>query len=284
MKGPSGFTGSARVPWGEKISFKFIVDGYWTTHEGQPTESDLSGNVNNIYTAPQKPVPEESSKTNGTLAAVSDKVADASKPVADTTDKVVAQAKDTATDVSEATPSTNQVVEQIQSTAADVSEALPSTNQIITQAKDTAAAASATVADLTSQAVARAQEAAGGASESATEAAGHVAAQVQETVAQGKEALPAQTGKPEDEASSSPHFPQLVTDITNAILATDGTSSALQYVTSGVGAAIHGVIGIDPINAEQVRQYLGLTCPVTYSLLCPDCHPDSQGGCRIHYP
>jgi hypothetical protein len=47
-------------------------------------------------------------------------------------------------------------------------------------------------------------------------------------------------------------FPQLVSDFATTIAATDGTSSAFSYVASGVGAAIHGVIGLDPINPDQM--------------------------------
>ncbi|KAI0786437.1 hypothetical protein C8Q75DRAFT_273329 [Abortiporus biennis] len=54
----SGFQGSIHIPWGQKVSYKYIVDGRWTTTETQPTESDPIGNVNNVYTAPPQPKPE----------------------------------------------------------------------------------------------------------------------------------------------------------------------------------------------------------------------------------
>lgn len=54
-KGPAGFHGSTRIPWNERIAYKFIVDGEWKLLEGQPTEPDRDGNVNNIYTAPPPP-------------------------------------------------------------------------------------------------------------------------------------------------------------------------------------------------------------------------------------
>jgi len=55
------------------------------------------------------------------------------------------------------------------------------------------------------------------------------------------------TGEPE--AVSDLQFPQIVAD---TVAAREGTVSALNYLASGVGAAIHGVVGIDPINAEQI--------------------------------
>lgn len=54
-KGPAGFHGSIRIPWNGRIAYKFIVDGKWKLLEGQPTEPDRDGNVNNIYTAPPPP-------------------------------------------------------------------------------------------------------------------------------------------------------------------------------------------------------------------------------------
>ena len=54
------------------------------------------------------------------------------------------------------------------------------------------------------------------------------------------------------EVASDPHFPQIVADMADTVAALEGTTSALDYVASGLGAAIHGVVGIDPINAEQV--------------------------------
>ncbi|KAH7916811.1 hypothetical protein BJ138DRAFT_1121615 [Hygrophoropsis aurantiaca] len=52
-----GFEAKVRVPWGEKIPYKFIVDGRWVTRDDQPTEPDEPGNINNIYLAPSKPEP-----------------------------------------------------------------------------------------------------------------------------------------------------------------------------------------------------------------------------------
>ncbi|KAH9912703.1 immunoglobulin E-set, partial [Fomitopsis serialis] len=54
-KTPAGFEGTARVPFGTKVAYKYVVDGRWTTADGQPTELDPIGNLNNVYTAPPAP-------------------------------------------------------------------------------------------------------------------------------------------------------------------------------------------------------------------------------------
>ncbi|KAI0959383.1 hypothetical protein AcW1_004222 [Taiwanofungus camphoratus] len=66
----SGFEGRANVPWGEKVPYKYIVDGRWTTTDDQPTEYDSIGNLNNVYRSPARPavVPETSISIAGTVA------------------------------------------------------------------------------------------------------------------------------------------------------------------------------------------------------------------------
>ncbi|KAG1820546.1 carbohydrate-binding module family 48 protein, partial [Suillus subaureus] len=54
-KGTSGFVGNVRVPWNEKVPYKFIVDGKWVTRNDRPTELDGAGNLNNVLIAPSKP-------------------------------------------------------------------------------------------------------------------------------------------------------------------------------------------------------------------------------------
>ncbi|EAU84619.1 hypothetical protein CC1G_00138 [Coprinopsis cinerea okayama7 len=55
-----GFVGTVKVPWGEKVKYKFVVDGRWMTLKGQPTEMDPGGYINNVFTVPQKPCIEPS--------------------------------------------------------------------------------------------------------------------------------------------------------------------------------------------------------------------------------
>lgn len=56
-KSTSGFVGNVRVPWNEKVPYKFIVDGTWVTRSDRPTELDSAGNLNNVLIAPSKPTP-----------------------------------------------------------------------------------------------------------------------------------------------------------------------------------------------------------------------------------
>lgn len=56
-KSTSGFVGNVRVPWNEKVPYKFIVDGKWVTRGDRPTELDGAGNLNNVLIAPSKPTP-----------------------------------------------------------------------------------------------------------------------------------------------------------------------------------------------------------------------------------
>ncbi|EPQ59650.1 hypothetical protein GLOTRDRAFT_15331, partial [Gloeophyllum trabeum ATCC 11539] len=56
-KTPSGFEAKVHVPWSQKIMYKFVVDGRWTTADGQPSEYDSAGNLNNVYQSPPKPEP-----------------------------------------------------------------------------------------------------------------------------------------------------------------------------------------------------------------------------------
>lgn len=76
----TGFEAPVRIPWQDKITYKFIVDGNWTTSDQQPTETDSSGFVNNVYTAPPKPelptvdVPEPEPEAEATGTGMDEKV------------------------------------------------------------------------------------------------------------------------------------------------------------------------------------------------------------------
>jgi Glycogen recognition site of AMP-activated protein kinase len=67
------------------------------------------------------------------------------------------------------------------------------------------------------------------------------------------------------EAPSGPPFPQIVADMADTVSAREGTTSAFNYVASGLGAVIHSVVGYDPINAGQVT--IGCAQLVLYSSL-----------------
>ena len=54
-------------------------------------------------------------------------------------------------------------------------------------------------------------------------------------------------------------FPQILSDLASTIVARHGTSSALGYVASGLGAAMHSAVGIDPINIPKVSLSVSLS-------------------------
>ncbi|GAA5878198.1 hypothetical protein JCM1840_004033 [Sporobolomyces johnsonii] len=55
-KQPDGtFAGQIALPYGQKIAYKYVVDGNWKHNESEPSETDASGNVNNVFTVPEKP-------------------------------------------------------------------------------------------------------------------------------------------------------------------------------------------------------------------------------------
>ncbi|CAG7849223.1 SubName: Full=Uncharacterized protein {ECO:0000313/EMBL:CCA67999.1} [Serendipita indica DSM 11827] len=67
-KSNDGFSVVVKLPWNEKVPYKFIVDGQWTVAASEPTERDGSGNINNIYTSPTKPIVQEVKDTASDLA------------------------------------------------------------------------------------------------------------------------------------------------------------------------------------------------------------------------
>ncbi|KAG8218341.1 Mechanosensitive ion channel-domain-containing protein [Butyriboletus roseoflavus] len=54
-KGDAGFSGTVKVPWGQKVAYKFIVDGLWKCRDDRPQEDDGHGNVNNVLRTPEEP-------------------------------------------------------------------------------------------------------------------------------------------------------------------------------------------------------------------------------------
>lgn len=55
VKGGAGFVATVKVPWGQKVAYKFIVDGHWRCRDDWPQEDDGDGNTNNILQTPEKP-------------------------------------------------------------------------------------------------------------------------------------------------------------------------------------------------------------------------------------
>ena len=90
-KGPSGFEGRVRVPWGAKVLYKFIVDGNWTTLDGQPAERDPAGHWNNVFTAPPQPEPPVSER-EPTIQETEPETTSAAEPVTTQPDDTLLQA------------------------------------------------------------------------------------------------------------------------------------------------------------------------------------------------
>ncbi|KAL9597160.1 MAG: hypothetical protein Q9219_005326 [cf. Caloplaca sp. 3 TL-2023] len=55
-----GFAKRVELPLGQKIAYKFVVDGNWTTDPTAPQEDDGASNVNNVLTPDQITKPENS--------------------------------------------------------------------------------------------------------------------------------------------------------------------------------------------------------------------------------
>ncbi|KAF7301548.1 p-loop containing nucleoside triphosphate hydrolase protein [Mycena indigotica] len=47
---------------------------------------------------------------------------------------------------------------------------------------------------------------------------------------------------------------QVVSDLAETVVARDGTTSVLDYVASGLGAAVQSAIGVDPINGSKAKE------------------------------
>lgn len=60
IKEPSGkFGRSIELDHGSRVSYKYIIDGVWRHNPNEPTETDSSGNINNVFAVPEY-VPSES--------------------------------------------------------------------------------------------------------------------------------------------------------------------------------------------------------------------------------
>ena len=103
-RAPNGFATTVRIPWGQKVSYKYIVDGLWTTTDTQPTALDPMGNINNVYNAPARPAQPKTVAPSAVLAPsvaaptpIKNEVAPASKP-----NGVLTTTKETAAGMAEA--------------------------------------------------------------------------------------------------------------------------------------------------------------------------------------
>ncbi|BGP25019.1 Cruciform DNA binding protein [Rhodotorula toruloides] len=150
------FVGHVQLPFGKKVLYKYVVDGQWMPNHNEPTETDLSGNVNNVLHVPEHiAVVENYASGTNTSAAL---------PVPSSSVTV-------AGDVSSSAPATT-------STSATNASTVPASPALTEQAKQTAAQVQTTATDLAAQAQTKVQEVAPQVQEKARELAG----KTQETV------------------------------------------------------------------------------------------------------
>ncbi|KAJ9096318.1 hypothetical protein QFC21_005138 [Naganishia friedmannii] len=53
------FSATVPIKYGDKVAYKYVVDGQWMTREDEAKEWDSAGNMNNVYTAPHASTPSE---------------------------------------------------------------------------------------------------------------------------------------------------------------------------------------------------------------------------------
>lgn len=55
-RGENGYwQGTVDIPYGERVAYKYVVDGNWLIREDEAKEWDAAGNMNNIFTPPSAP-------------------------------------------------------------------------------------------------------------------------------------------------------------------------------------------------------------------------------------
>ncbi|THH33799.1 hypothetical protein EUX98_g461 [Antrodiella citrinella] len=149
---PSGFAGTVKIPWGQKVVYKYLVDGMWTTTDTQPTELDPIGNINNVYNAPARPIQPKTQEPPAVLAPSAVTPTPIQPEPTSQTNGVIAAAKETAVGIAEAiAPGTTE-----KSEPADVSTS-PSeptaVESVVTAVQNAATSASETTAIAASAAV-----------------------------------------------------------------------------------------------------------------------------------
>ncbi|KAF9008791.1 hypothetical protein BDQ17DRAFT_1236389 [Cyathus striatus] len=191
-KTPTGFEATIKIPYGDKIKYKFIVDGQWVFRDDLPTDVDPGGFINNVYTAPHKSI---------------------SSPLSLPPAAVLQSPFNTPQDASVAGHHTSPK---------PLDPLNPMQPVTTTSEANADSTSSSGTADTTENSNHKMENGV--------------------IISEQKAKVP----------SPPATFPQLISDIATTIAAADGTSSAFSYVASGIGAAVHGVIGVDPVNPEQV--------------------------------
>lgn len=223
----SGFEGAVRVPWGEKILYKFVVDGKWQAAPGRSTETDGCGNVNNVYYSPEAPAPVAVPADPSPLQAVKAKIEEVVSP---------ATIMSTNTDEPTSTVTTNGVVpaepSPIQAVKAKVEEVVQ--NITPTTLSTSTAEPASTVTDKSAVPA-----------DSGPSTIEVVKAKVEEIV---QNIAPTTTTTSTDETTPT----VTAKDLVDTVIAKDGTTSAASYIASGVGMVIGSLVGVDPINGAQL--------------------------------
>ncbi|GAA6019676.1 hypothetical protein JCM11491_004878 [Sporobolomyces phaffii] len=167
-KQPDGtFSGQIGVPYGQKLVYKYVVDGQWMHSTDEQSETDSSGNVNNTFTVPEKPavaapasteailpVPESVSTVSGDVSTTEPATTDASvQPAQPTTvESLQQQATDLAGQAQQqATETAGQVQEK---TAETVQAAQEKIDEVAPQVKETLSNAAQTTKENAGPAVA----------------------------------------------------------------------------------------------------------------------------------
>ncbi|KIP09859.1 carbohydrate-binding module family 48 protein [Phlebiopsis gigantea 11061_1 CR5-6] len=130
-----GFEGIVLVPWGTRVHYKFIIDGHWTVADGQQTEYDATGNLNNVFDSPARPPTPTQSETP---AAVPEPTLIEPTLPSGQANGVIATVKDAAIAIVEAiTPGTTQTPAQTPAveTQPDEPEAIPVGEEAIVDEK-----------------------------------------------------------------------------------------------------------------------------------------------------
>jgi len=70
-KGEDGFSADVPLNLGEKVLYKYVVDGVWQHNPSEDSEVDLSGNTNNVFHVPSTAAEPFKTETEAPVAAAS---------------------------------------------------------------------------------------------------------------------------------------------------------------------------------------------------------------------
>ncbi|GAA5976231.1 hypothetical protein JCM5350_001389 [Sporobolomyces pararoseus] len=150
-KQPDGtFSGQIGVPFGQKIVYKYVVDGQWMHNMDEQTETDASGNVNNVFNVPERsevpapastdavlPVPESVSTVSGDISS-SEPATTTSLPQSTESQSSTASAQQKASDlVGQAQQQASETAGQVQQkTSESVQAAKQKVDEVVPQVQE----------------------------------------------------------------------------------------------------------------------------------------------------